>query len=134
MNNSTSERVVLGACPQALLVRAGPLRAPWDQPDSALRGLHAVRAGTQFEAAGDLTISPAYLPHLVDLALDLLIDQECGVWHLTSCGAIRHVNRARAIPRGAGPPADRVRSTPAGQLAWPPLRPAAASSAPAGGF
>ena len=48
----------------------------------------------------DLTVSPAYVPHVVDATLDLLIDGERGIWHLTNAGATtwsrRHLLAAMA--------------------------------------
>jgi dTDP-4-dehydrorhamnose reductase len=118
-----AERAVLAACPQALLVRAGPLFAPWDQASIGARAIHAVRAGRHFEAAEDVTISPAYLPHLVAAALDLLIDGEGGIWHLANQGAITHADFARAIVHGADLPADRIQGVPAAEIGWLAPRP-----------
>jgi dTDP-4-dehydrorhamnose reductase len=118
-----SERVVLAACPQALLIRVGPLFAPWDQASIAARAIHAVRTGGHFEAAADVTISPSYLPHLVAVALDLLIDGEHGVWHLANQGAVTYADFARAALRGASLPADRVRSISAAEIPWLAPRP-----------
>jgi len=118
-----SERVVLAACPRALLIRVGPLFAPWDQASIAARAIHAVRMGGHFEAAADVTISPSYLPHLVAVALDLLIDGEVGVWHLANEGAVTYADFARAALRGAGLPSDRVESIPAADIPWLAARP-----------
>jgi dTDP-4-dehydrorhamnose reductase len=118
-----SERVVLAACPQALLIRVGPLFAPWDQASIAARAIHAVRTGGHFEAAADVTISPSYLPHLIAVALDLLIDGEHGVWHLANQGAVTYADFARAALRGASLPADRVRSISAAEIPWLAPRP-----------
>jgi dTDP-4-dehydrorhamnose reductase len=118
-----AERVVLASWPQALLVRAGPLFAPWDQTNMVARAIHTVRAGRHFRAADDVTISPSYLPHLVAAALDLLIDGECGIWHLANQGAVTHADFARAIVRGASLPADRVQGVPAAEIGWLAPRP-----------
>jgi dTDP-4-dehydrorhamnose reductase len=114
---------VLAACPQTLLIRVGPLFAPWDQISIAARAIHAARAGGHFEAAEDVTISPSYLPHLVAVALDLLIDGEHGIWHLANQGAVTYADFARAALRGASLPADRVRSVPAADIPWLAPRP-----------
>jgi dTDP-4-dehydrorhamnose reductase len=119
----SAERVVLAACPQALLVRAGPLFAPWDQASIVARAIHTVRAGRHFKAAEDVTISPSYLPHLVAAALDLLIDGECGIWHLANQGAVTHADFARAIARGASLPVERVQGVPAAEVGWLAPRP-----------
>jgi dTDP-4-dehydrorhamnose reductase len=111
-----AERAILASCPRALLVRAGPLFAPWDQANLIARAIHAVRAGRHFRAAEDVTISPSYLPHLVTAALDLLIDGECGIWHLANQGAITHADFIRTIVRGARLPAERVEGVRAAEI------------------
>jgi dTDP-4-dehydrorhamnose reductase len=42
----------------------------------------------QITVANNLFISPTYVPDLVNTSLDLLIDDEAGVWHLTNKGSI----------------------------------------------
>ena len=118
-----AERVILASCPQALLVRAGPLFAPWDQADLVARAIHTVRAGRHFRAAEDVTISPSYLPHLVAAALDLLIDGERGIWHLANQGAITHADLAREVVRGARLPAERIQGVRAAEIGWLAPRP-----------
>jgi dTDP-4-dehydrorhamnose reductase len=118
-----AERVILASCPQALLIRAGPLFAPWDQASLVARAIHTLRAGRHFMAAEDVTISPSYLPHLVTAALDLLIDGECGIWHLANQGAITHADFVRAIVRGASLPAELVQGVGAAEIGWLAPRP-----------
>jgi dTDP-4-dehydrorhamnose reductase len=118
-----AERVILASCPQALLIRAGPLFAPWDQASLVARAIHTLRAGRHFMAAEDVTISPSYLPHLVTAALDLLIDGECGIWHLANQGAITHADFVRAVIRGASLPAERVQGVRAAEIGWLAPRP-----------
>jgi dTDP-4-dehydrorhamnose reductase len=38
--------------------------------------------------ANDTTISPTYVPDLVNGCLDLLIDDESGIWHIANAGAV----------------------------------------------
>jgi dTDP-4-dehydrorhamnose reductase len=47
-------------------------------------------------------ISPTYVPDLVNVALDLLIDEERGVWHLANQGAYTWVDLARRVADLAG--------------------------------
>jgi dTDP-4-dehydrorhamnose reductase len=118
-----AEPAVLASCPHALVVRAGPLFAPWNRDDLAGRAIQAVGAGRPFLVAEDVTISPSYLPHLVAAALDLLIDEECGIWHLANQGEITHADFARAVVRGASLPEDRIQAVPAAELGWVAPRP-----------
>ena len=41
-----------------------------------------------FAASDDLRVSPAYLPDLVNVSLDLLVDGEAGIWHLANRGDV----------------------------------------------
>jgi dTDP-4-dehydrorhamnose reductase len=113
-----SERIILATCPQALLVRAGPLFAPWDRVRTRALTTHPVPAGLHFLAAEDVTISPAYLPHLIAAAIDLLIDGECGIWHLANQGAITHADFARVLVRVSKLSTDWVRAVPAAEIRW----------------
>jgi dTDP-4-dehydrorhamnose reductase len=119
-----AEQVILATCPQALLVRAGPLFAPWDRARMAALAIHTVPRRRLFKAADDVTISPSYLPHLVAVALDLLIDGEGGIWHLANQGSITHADFARSLFRGAKLSADWVRGVPAVEIGWAAPRPA----------
>jgi len=119
-----AERAVLAAHPEALVVRAGALFGPWDERNDATRAIRAVERGRYFSAACDLTVSPTYLPDLVNVALDLLMDRERGVWHLANTGAVTWAEFARAAVRGAGLDPERVLGVPAADLGWIAPRPA----------
>jgi dTDP-4-dehydrorhamnose reductase len=47
-------------------------------------------------------VAPTYVPDLVNVALDLLIDRERGIWHLTSAEAISWAELARRACAEAG--------------------------------
>lgn len=119
-----AERAVLAAHPDALVVRSGALFGPWDDRNDATRAIRAVASGRFFSAACDVTVSPTYLPDLVNVALDLLMDGECGVWHLANTGAVTWAEFARAAVRGAGLDPQRVLGVPAADLGWIAPRPA----------
>src|SRR3712207_8890966 len=50
--------------------------------------LRTLGQGREFYAANDTVVSPTYVPDLVNACLDLLIDEESGVWHLANSGAL----------------------------------------------
>ena len=82
-----AERSVLARCPQALVVRPGLLLAPGEDGDFLRTSLLALARGARISVATDTHLSISYLPDLVSASLDLLIDAECGVWHLANSGA-----------------------------------------------
>lgn len=53
-------------------------------------------------AAGDVRISPTFVPELVHATLDLLIDEEIGIWHITNHGAVTWEEFARLAGRLGG--------------------------------
>ncbi|WP_244140123.1 family 1 glycosylhydrolase [Caballeronia sp. BCC1704] len=83
-----TERTVLKRFPEALVVRTGPIFGVWDSADVLDRALNALAEERSFVAAKDVTISPTYAPDLVHACLDLLIDRESGIVHLSSRGAL----------------------------------------------
>jgi dTDP-4-dehydrorhamnose reductase len=50
--------------------------------------MRALAMGQSYRAAADAVISPTYVPDLVSASLDLLIDGERGIWHLTNQVAV----------------------------------------------
>ena len=60
--------------------------------------------------ASDRTIvSPTYVPDLVHATLDLLLDGESGIWHLTNQGAISWHELAREAAAAASLDKTRIR-------------------------
>ena len=83
-SKAEAEQRVLDADPQALVIRSSAFFGPWDKHNFVTQALDALAAGDRFAAADDLTVSPTYVPDLVHACLDLLIDREQGIWHLTN--------------------------------------------------
>ena len=75
---------------------------PWDTHNFVVEVLNSLSANQTFYAADDVFISPTYVPHLVTASLDLLIDKECGLWHLTNDGAISWKEFAKKIADKGG--------------------------------
>ena len=96
------ERRVRELLPSALIVRTSVLFGPWDDDHFLARLFRALDANAGFLAPADGTVSPTYVPDLVHAALDLLIDGEAGVWHLTNAGAVTWFEFARAAARLSG--------------------------------
>nr|WP_297355974.1 family 1 glycosylhydrolase [uncultured Caldimonas sp.] len=103
-----AEQRVLACCPAALVVRTSAFFSPWDRYNFLTLGLQALRAGGAWEACEDQTVSPTYVPDLVHASLDLLIDDEAGLWHLANRGEVTWAELARCAARLAGLPVDGV--------------------------
>jgi dTDP-4-dehydrorhamnose reductase len=100
-SKAEAERRVLEACPKALVVRTSAFFGPWDRYNFVWAVLNALAAGREFEASADV-VSPTYVPDLAHVVLDLLIDGETGIWHLTSPVEISWHALAIAVAQRAG--------------------------------
>lgn len=97
-----AERRVLAICPSALVVRTAAFFSPWDTNNFVTRAIEALAQGRRFVAASDVIVSPTYVPDLANAALDLLIDGECGLWHLANRDAVSWAELAERSARLAG--------------------------------
>jgi dTDP-4-dehydrorhamnose reductase len=82
-----AERCVLACDPRALVVRTAAFFGPWDRHNFLTVGLEGLRDHRRWRAAHDQVVSPTYVRDLVMSSLDLLIDDESGVWHLANRGS-----------------------------------------------
>ncbi|ATY30659.1 sugar nucleotide-binding protein [Sphingomonas psychrotolerans] len=80
-----------------LVIRTAAFFSPFDRHNFAVAVASTLARGECYRAARDLVVSPTYVPHLVDTALDLLIDGETGLWHLTNGTAVSWADFAMMI-------------------------------------
>ncbi|WP_043694013.1 sugar nucleotide-binding protein [Luteibacter sp. 9133] len=109
LSKARSETLVLDRYPGALVVRTSALFGPSYENSFVASALRALRAGQSFQAAHDVTISPTYVPDLVDTCLDLLIDREAGIWHITNGDAVTWSQLAVRAAARAGVDSKRLR-------------------------
>lgn len=83
-----AEQRVLSLMPAALIVRSSAFFGPWDEHNFVNIALRTLALNHEFRAAADATVSPTYVPDLVNGCLDLLIDRESGIWHVANEGEI----------------------------------------------
>lgn len=81
-----AEIAVLAQHDRALVVRTAAFFSPWDQANFVTRALSRLLRGEPVYAYANVTVSPTFVPDLIDPVLDLLIDGETGIWHLTNAG------------------------------------------------
>ncbi|HEX8404239.1 MAG TPA: sugar nucleotide-binding protein [Duganella sp.] len=96
------EKRVLDTDPGALVIRSSAFFGPWDEHNFVTRALDAMQAGRPFAAADDLVVSPTYVPDLVHACLDLLIDKENGIWHLTNATPVAWYDLVGMAAQAAG--------------------------------
>jgi dTDP-4-dehydrorhamnose reductase len=96
------EQEVLRICPDALIVRSGAVFGPWDEINFVTRFLNSMQIGQPFPATAQTLVSPSYLPDLVQASMELLIDGEKGIWHLSNGGEMSWAELGRTAALQAG--------------------------------
>lgn len=81
----------------ALIVRTSAFFGPWDRHNFLFNTIEQLRRGEDVFASAKTLVSPTYVPDLVHATLDLLLDEEKGLWHLTNQGSVSWHDLARAV-------------------------------------
>jgi dTDP-4-dehydrorhamnose reductase len=71
-----------------LIVRTSAFFGPWDRYNFLFNTIERLQRGEEVIESDRKFVSPTYVPDLVHATLDLLLDEEKGIWHLTNQGAI----------------------------------------------
>jgi dTDP-4-dehydrorhamnose reductase len=122
-SKAEAERRVLQTMPNALVVRTSAFFGPWDAHNFVFHTLQSIRRGQRVAAAGDIVVSPTYVPDLVNATLDLLMDGETGLWHLANGGTATWFEFACEAAAACGERIDLIDRVPASDLGWPAVRP-----------
>lgn len=122
-SKAMSEKQVLTVHPYSLVIRTSAFFGPWDKYNFLTIALLTLETGEPFMAAEDAIVSPTYVPDLVNATLDLLIDGECGIWHLANAGATTWANLARYAADLVGLNSAHVKACPSNSLGWIAPRP-----------
>lgn len=117
------------AMPDILVIRTASFFSPYDRHNFASQVVGCLRAGDRFRAAEDVVTSPTFVPDLVRIALDLMIDGETGLWHLANAGALSWADFARAIAVACALDPELIDGVPQAEMGWAASRPAQAALA-----
>jgi dTDP-4-dehydrorhamnose reductase len=101
-SKAQAEQQVLTNNNSALIIRTSAFFGPWDKYNFVTNALHAFKNKLDFSAAHDVTISPTYVPDLVNTTLDLLLDDENGIWNLSNKGEVSWSALAREVAERSG--------------------------------
>jgi dTDP-4-dehydrorhamnose reductase len=115
-SNATAEANVLKVKPEALIIRTGCLFSPFDQQNFVANTLADLKQGRNISLANDVYISPTYVPDLVHEALDLLLDDEQGIIHVTNEGQTTWADLGMQIAEMAGCDKTLIHPKPLSQL------------------
>jgi len=122
-SKAEAEKRVLDRHSDSIVIRTSSFFGPWDNHNFVTLALRELTRGRPFLAARDLTVSPTYVPDLVHACLDLLIDGENGIWHLTNGRALTWAELALAATDVAGVDASRLEACSSNELNHTAMRP-----------
>lgn len=107
-----------------LVIRTAAFFSPFDRHNFADQVLTALAEGRDIGAPSDQRISPTYVPDLARHALDLLLDREDGIWHLTNGTALTWHELALQLAAAARLDAGSLRAVPRSAMTGRAPRPA----------
>jgi dTDP-4-dehydrorhamnose reductase len=105
------------------VIRTSAFFSPHDPHNFAMAVVDHLQRGVRFTAAADYIVSPTYVPDLCDASLDLLIDGETGIWHLSNEAAVSWAQFATQVARACGLDQSLIDPVPAAQAGWKARRP-----------
>ncbi len=100
-SKAAMERSVAELAGTHLVVRTAAFFSPFDPHNFAVNVARGLAAG-QAQRIPDETVCPTYVPDLCDAVLDLAVDGERGLWHLTNGEAVTWVAFARRLAECCG--------------------------------
>jgi dTDP-4-dehydrorhamnose reductase len=94
-SKAEAETRLLAIDGDALIIRTSAFFGPWDRHNFLFDTIEKLKRGDEVVASDRTIVSPTYVPDLVHATLDLLLDDENGIWHLTNQGAVSWHELAR---------------------------------------
>lgn len=122
-SKAKAEKLIADANPGALIIRSSAFFGPWDQYNFAHNVLQTLKNQNTCDVPDDLVVSPTYVPDLVNVSLDLLIDEEKSIWHLATDGCLSWKEFARDVAARAGYNSRLLNSKSSHEMNWRAKRP-----------
>lgn len=119
----SGEKLVVTNNTDALIIRTSAFFGPWDKSNFAYDILQGQHQQTPVFALSDVVVSPTYVPDLVNTALNLLIDEETGIWHLSNQGSVTWADFAFEIALRGGMEQKNFQTKKLLEMKWKAKRP-----------
>ncbi len=123
-SKARAEHFVSMQNPSALIIRTSSFFSTWDEYNFAHFTIQLLSNRQQFTVAKDVYISPTYIPDLVNATLDLMIDDESGIWHLINDGITTWAEFAFEIADRAALDTSFINVMTPAEINWAAPRPA----------
>jgi dTDP-4-dehydrorhamnose reductase len=122
-SKAAAEAAIAALPGRHLMVRTAAFFSPFDNHNFAVHACRALARGEPFVASGEHFVTPTYVPDLCNAILDLAIDGEAGLWHLTNGEACSWAEFARALAQAVDLDPDLVLASDGTDLGWRAPRP-----------
>ena len=123
ISKSEAEKLIMAENPSALVIRTSAFFGPWDKYNFVYAVLDAIKQNQPYYMPGDVIISPTYVPDLCHKAMDLFIDEEKGIWHLSNEGNVTWAEFGGIIAERSGSKKHQLVSKPLAEMGWKAKRP-----------
>ena len=123
ISKSEAEKLIMAENPSALVIRTSAFFGPWDKYNFVYAVLDAIKQNQTYYMPGDVIISPTYVPDLCHKAMDLFIDEEKGIWHLSNEGNVTWAEFGGIIAERSGSKKHQLVSKPLAEMGWKAKRP-----------
>lgn len=109
--------------PDSLIIRTSAFFGPWDRYNFVYFILNSLQEKKECKIVNDVIVSPTYVPDLVNKSLDLLIDEEKGIWHLSNEGEVSWFEFAENIASRGGMKMQHIAACVQEEMEWKAKRP-----------
>ena len=122
-SKARGEQMILSENERSLVIRTSAFFGPWDKFNFVYSVLEALKTGEQIDMVDDVMVSPTYVPDLCNAAMDLLIDEEKGIWHVSNTGNTSWAAFGSIIAAKAGYNSEKLIARPLAEMSWKAKRP-----------
>lgn len=122
-SKAMAEKLILQKNEKALIIRTSSFFGPWDAANFITTTLAALREDQPVKAVADVYMSPTYVPDLVHASLDLLLDDEEGIIHVTNGEVVSWAQLAKKAAIMAGYDINLIQEVTHRQIGWKAKRP-----------
>ena len=122
-SKAEGERLILAENSSSLIIRTSAFFGPWDQYNFVYEVINSLKKDQELCFPGDVIVSPTYVPDLCHTAMDLFIDEEEGIWHLSNDGMTSWSAFAGIIAERTGFKKNKLVTKPLIEMGWKASRP-----------
>lgn len=123
-SKAKAEANIISFNPDTLIIRTSSFFGPWDHYNFVTLTLNLLSKNQAIQAAGDSLVSPTYIPDLTNASLDLLTDEESGIWHIANTGEVSWADLAIEVAGRGNFNKDLIEALPMRELKYKAIRPA----------